>query len=136
MTASATLLNPGQVERVHEASLEILEDVGVLVHNQEARARFAKHGCRVDAETQVVTFPRAVVEEFRAAIPPTFTFHGRDPRYDRTIPDDGPLFVTGSSAPNVIDILTRDNPAVFAPDVDARIRAEFKDLVAGDATPR
>ncbi len=34
------------------------------------------------------------------------------------------------------DILTRDNPAVFAPDVDARIRAEFKDLVAGDATPR
>ena len=95
MTASATLLNPGQVERVHEASLEILEDVGVLVHNQEARARFAKHGCRVDAETQVVKFPRAVVEEFRAAIPPTFTFHGRDPRYDRTIPGDGPLFVTG-----------------------------------------
>ncbi len=91
-----------QVERVHEASLEILKDVGLLVHNQEARARFAKHGCRVDAETQVVTFPRAVVEEFRAAIPPTFTFHGRDPRYDRTIPDDGPLFVTGSSAPNVL----------------------------------
>ncbi len=103
MTTSATLLTPGQVERVHEASLEILEDVGVLVHNQEARARFAKHGCRVDAETQVVTFPRAVVKEFRAAIPPTFTFHGRDPRYDRTIPDDGPLFVTGSSAPNVMD---------------------------------
>jgi trimethylamine--corrinoid protein Co-methyltransferase len=34
----------------------------------------------------------------------------------------------------VRDILARDNPAVFSPEVDARIRAEFADLVAGDAT--
>jgi trimethylamine--corrinoid protein Co-methyltransferase len=32
----------------------------------------------------------------------------------------------------VREILSRDNPAVFAPDVDARIRAQFEDLVAGD----
>jgi trimethylamine--corrinoid protein Co-methyltransferase len=35
----------------------------------------------------------------------------------------------------VREILTRDNPAVFSPDVDARIRAAFEDLVAGDALP-
>jgi trimethylamine--corrinoid protein Co-methyltransferase len=35
----------------------------------------------------------------------------------------------------VKDILTRDNPAVFSPEVDARLRAEFVGLVAGDATP-
>jgi trimethylamine--corrinoid protein Co-methyltransferase len=34
----------------------------------------------------------------------------------------------------VHEILARDNPALFAPDVDARIRAEFEGLVAGDAT--
>jgi hypothetical protein len=33
----------------------------------------------------------------------------------------------------VSEILTRDNPAVFAPEVDARVRAEFENLVAGDA---
>jgi trimethylamine--corrinoid protein Co-methyltransferase len=33
----------------------------------------------------------------------------------------------------VREILTRDNPAVFSPDVDARIRTEFADLVAGEA---
>ena len=33
----------------------------------------------------------------------------------------------------VREILTRDNPAVFSPDVDARIRAEFEGLVSGDA---
>ena len=33
------------------------------------------------------------------------------------------------------EILTHDNPAVFSPDVDARIRAEFADLVSGDSVP-
>ena len=32
-------------------------------------------------------------------------------------------------------ILTRDNPAIFSQDVDARIRAAFEDLVAGDSVP-
>jgi len=35
----------------------------------------------------------------------------------------------------VRDILTRENSAVFSADVDARIRAEFKGLVAGDSVP-
>ena len=39
-------------------------------------------------------------------LPPTFTFYGRDPHYDRTLPQDGPVIVTGSSAPDVIDPLT------------------------------
>jgi hypothetical protein len=29
--------------------------------------------------------------------------------------------------------LAGDNPAIFSPDVDARIRARFEGLVAGDA---
>jgi trimethylamine--corrinoid protein Co-methyltransferase len=33
----------------------------------------------------------------------------------------------------VHEILTRDNPATFSADVEARIRAEFGDLVVGDA---
>jgi trimethylamine--corrinoid protein Co-methyltransferase len=100
----AELLTPDQVEKVHEASLQILEDVGMWVRNAEARDRFAQHGCRVDHETQIVRFPRAVVEHFRSACPPVFAFHGRDPRYDRTIPGDGPLMVPGSSTPDIIDL--------------------------------
>jgi hypothetical protein len=34
----------------------------------------------------------------------------------------------------VCDILAPDNPAVFSPEVDARIRAGFAGLVARDAT--
>ena len=97
------LLTPEQVKLVHEASLEILEEVGLLVHNLKARDRFAEHGCQVDQETQLVKLPREVIDHFCQAIPPQFTFHGRDPEFDRTIPDDGPLFTTASSVPDVID---------------------------------
>jgi len=106
MMSFASLLTPDQVTRVHDASLEILENVGLLVRHPKARSVFGKHGCRVDSETQIVKFPRTVVEEFRSQFPATFTFLGRDPKYDRTIPRDGPLVVTGSSAPDVVDPVT------------------------------
>ncbi|MCK4316314.1 MAG: trimethylamine methyltransferase family protein, partial [Anaerolineae bacterium] len=127
----ATLLTSEQVERVHEASLEILENVGLLVHNEKARVLFAKHGCHVDAETQVVKFPRAVVEHFRAAFPSTFTFRGRDPQYDRTIPDDGPLVVTASSAPNIIDPVTGEERRARSDDI-ARIATLINELPGYD----
>lgn len=109
----ATLLTQEQVERVHDASLEILENVGLLVRFKPAREIFEKHGCKVDSETNIVKFPRAAVEKYRMMMPPTFTFYGRDPKYDRTIPQDGPVIVTGSSAPDIIDPVTgRERRAV------------------------
>lgn len=102
----ATLLSQEQVTRVHEASLQILEQVGMLVRNKQARDIFGEHGAQVDEHTQVVCLPSGVVERYRVLFPPTFTFCARDPKYDRTIPDDSPLILTGSSAPNIIDPVT------------------------------
>ena len=102
----AELLTREQAERVHEASLEILEEVGLMVRYAPGRELFRKHGCEVDSETNRVKFPRAIVEKFRKVYPPKFTFHGRDPKYDRTIPDESPVIVTGSSAPDILDPVT------------------------------
>ena len=131
MITFAKLLTSEQVEHVHEASLEILENIGMLVHNEKARACFAKHGCHVDSETQIVTFPRAVVERWRAACPPTFTLRGRDPQYDRTIPDDGPLVSTGSAAPNIIDPETGQERRARSDDI-ARIAHLVNELPGYD----
>ena len=102
----AELLTQEQVKRVHEASLEILQEVGLLVRHAPARDLFRKHGCEVDSETNRVRFPRAIVEKYREVYPPKFTFRGRDPKYDKTIPDDSPVIVTGSSAPDILDPVT------------------------------
>jgi trimethylamine--corrinoid protein Co-methyltransferase len=58
----------------------------------------------VDGER--VKFPRAVVEKYRKMIPPSFTFYARDPKFDKTIPQDSPVIVTASSAPDIIDPVT------------------------------
>jgi trimethylamine--corrinoid protein Co-methyltransferase len=127
----ATLLTQQQVERTHSASLEILENVGMLVRNEKARSIFTQHGCRADAGTQIVTFPSGVVEKYRAMLPSTFTFHGRDPKYDRTLPQDGPVIVTGSSAPDVIDPLTGRVRRARSDDI-ARIAHLIQELSAYD----
>ena len=100
----ATLLTQPQVERTHAASLEILENTGLLVRNEKARSILKQHGCVEETETQIIKFPPEVVEKYRVMLPPGFTFYGREPKYDRTIPQDGPIIVTGSSAPDIIDL--------------------------------
>jgi trimethylamine--corrinoid protein Co-methyltransferase len=116
----AAFLTDGEVRRVHEASLEILEQVGFLVRNAQAREIFARHGCKVEAGGENVRFPRAVVEQHRAGMPPRFTFRARDPELDRTVPDDTPVVITGSSAPDMVDPATGIARRALAADI-ARI---------------
>ncbi len=127
----ATLLSQEQVERTHQASLEILESVGLLVRNETARQIFQQHGCLVDDASQTVKFPVKVVEEYRSMLPRSFTFYGRDGQYDRTIPQDGPIIVTGSSAPDVIDPVTGKARRARSDDI-ARIAHLIQELPAYD----
>jgi trimethylamine--corrinoid protein Co-methyltransferase len=111
----AELLTQEQIERIHEASLEILQETGLKVRYAPARELFAKHGCSVDGER--VKLPREIVEKYRKMTPLDFTFHGRDPKFDKTIPQDSPVIVTASSAPDIID-----------PETGHERRAESKDI--------
>ncbi|HMX73476.1 MAG TPA: trimethylamine methyltransferase family protein [Anaerolineales bacterium] len=125
----AAFLTQEQVERIHEASLEILEEVGLKVRYEPARAMFEKHGCSVDGER--VKFPREVVEKYRKMCPPTFTFYARDPKFDRTIPRDSPVIVTASSAPDIIDPVTGHERRAESGDI-ARIAHLINELPGYD----
>ncbi|MCP3973799.1 MAG: trimethylamine methyltransferase [bacterium] len=96
-------LDDKHVRDVHEASLEILEDVGLIVRNEKARQRFAEHGAVVDNDTELVKIPSEVVERYRKLVPPTITLRGRDPKYDVTFPRELPVIATASSAPDIVD---------------------------------
>ncbi|MDI6725397.1 MAG: trimethylamine methyltransferase family protein [Smithellaceae bacterium] len=111
------LLTGDEVLQVHQASLSILEEVGILVRNENARRIFIRAGCRADGDTRIIRMPAPLVEECRKAFPPSFTFHGRDPRYDRTIPADGPIMITASSAPDIIDPETGEKRRSLAGDI-------------------
>lgn len=106
-----------QVKRIHEASLELLETVGILVHNDKAREIYGKIGCKVDKSSGLVKFPAQVVEKARQSFVPTYTFTAQDPDFDRVLPLDGPVVVTGSSAPNIIDPKTGEERRATSADI-------------------
>jgi trimethylamine--corrinoid protein Co-methyltransferase len=120
-----------QVERIHSASLEILEQVGLLVRFKQAREVFARHGGVVDEETQRVRLPAQVVESYRKKAPSSFTFYARDPKFDRTIPRDSPVIVTASSAPDIIDPHTGNERRAESSDI-ARIAHLINELPGYD----
>jgi len=120
LRSPAEFLSPGEVARVHEASLEILEEIGLLVRNPKARRRMVEHGCRADDDSEIVKFPAAVVETFQKMVPPTFTFRGRDPAFDFTLPRTIPAIATASSAPDIVDPVSGETRRATSDDI-ARI---------------
>jgi trimethylamine--corrinoid protein Co-methyltransferase len=76
------LVSQGDVEQIHQASLQILETVGVKFLDDETVRFLADHGCRVEGDAEIVRFPPELVEACLATCPPEFRLRARNPRYD------------------------------------------------------
>ena len=98
-----SFLDDDQARYVHEASLEVLAEAGLIVRNEKARRRFAEFGAEVDHSSELVKIPAPVVERYRALIPPAITLRGRDAKFDVTFPRRLPVVATASSAPDIVD---------------------------------
>ena len=107
------MLAAGDVERIHEASLEVLADVGVMFHSQRALDVLEAHGAKVDRETTVARIPAATVAEALQTLPAAFTLGGRTPEFD--LPLDGHHVYLAS-----------DGCATFVRDADGTVRPSVK----------
>jgi trimethylamine--corrinoid protein Co-methyltransferase len=76
--APAEPLSADQVEAIHEASMTILERMGVRVLHAGARELFAAAGARVDHGEQMVRLDAALVAEIIARAPDGFTLRARN----------------------------------------------------------
>jgi trimethylamine---corrinoid protein Co-methyltransferase len=76
------VLSSGDLERLHEATLVVLESTGVRFPSPRALAVLERSGCRVDRRTSVAKIPRAAVVEAVAACPKTYLLAARDPQAD------------------------------------------------------
>lgn len=90
------------IERIHETSLKIMEEVGVIFSYAPAREILAKGGAKVEGET--VYFPRSMVERALKQVPSSFTLHGRNPAKNVEINTEQTAFVGPYGAPFVLDI--------------------------------
>ena len=81
------ILTPEDVQRIHEATLQIIENTGVRFPSKRALAIWEKHGAQVDHDTMVVKAPRELIEEAIKLCPPDYILAARDPEQD--LPLDG-----------------------------------------------
>ena len=66
-------LSADQIEAIHEASLDILETIGIMFLNDEALDVLVAAGCDVDRATQNVKMDRHWVNQTITSAPSQFT---------------------------------------------------------------
>lgn len=95
-------LSEEQILRIHDASMAILQEVGVDFRDEVALQQWRAAGAKVDG--QRVYLDRAHVMELISSIPEEITLHARDPRKNVTIGKGKSIFVPMTGAPFVRDL--------------------------------
>jgi len=95
------VVSEDELESIHEASLRILEEIGMDFLDAEARDRLAAAGARVEPGTERVRFEPGMVTELIRTAPSSFILHARNPEHHLTIGGDHLAFGAVSSPPNV-----------------------------------
>ena len=103
---SLNILDDGQVRRLHEATLWIIEKVGVKFPSQRALDIWAANGAEVDRERMVVRAKGDLIESAMQHCPPAYSLAARDPAQDLAL-DGNHVFVgTDGCGVEVLDIQT------------------------------
>lgn len=96
---SADILPEEWYRKIHDASLKVLEETGVVFHSDIALDVFKKHGAKVVGQ-RVYLSPK-MVEDALEKCPEKFVWEGRDPQYTVKVgegelliqPNVGPVYV-------------------------------------------
>ncbi len=99
------LLNEDQVKDLHNATVEVLDVVGIKVMHEEALELMKANGCKVDFDEQVAKIPEDVLMKFVAMAPTEVSLCGRNSKYDLTLDDSDDVYVMGGAgALNYLDL--------------------------------
>ncbi len=91
-------LSPDQVTRLHRATREVMDEVGVQVTHRPALELMEGHGCRVDFDKGVVRTPSPVLDRCLSTAPGSFILPARDPAWDVHLDRERVYTIGGSSA--------------------------------------
>jgi trimethylamine--corrinoid protein Co-methyltransferase len=100
------VLTTEEVRKIHEATLWIIEHVGVRFPSRKALEIWEANGARVDHETKIVRVKGDVIEEALAKCPPAYSLAARDPQQDLPLDGNHVYLGTDGCGVEVIDIHT------------------------------
>lgn len=100
------VLGDEDIRLIHQATLEIIESVGVRFPSDKALTIWEEHSARIDRNSMIVRVPGRVIEEALQQAPPAYTLAARDAALD--LPLDGNHVYVGTDGCGfeVIDLET------------------------------
>lgn len=106
MLMKAPVLNAEEIERIHNDSVRILEEVGVKVPSERALSLLEKGGANIDWDKQTAHISRRMVDEALKSAPKEFTLGARNAAFNLKVPSDTITLNMDGCGSNTIDFKT------------------------------
>jgi trimethylamine--corrinoid protein Co-methyltransferase len=97
------LFTKDQLYDFHLATVKVLEEIGIAIHDRDAVNILAKAGASVDEKTHVVKFPQYLVDDALRKFPKHVTLGARNPKWDLNLWNKSVYAGGGSNAVNILD---------------------------------
>ncbi len=126
--STLTVLSDQEIQEIHNASLDILENCGVRILSSRMLSFLADRGLAVDRDSQIVRFPRACIEDALSHIPSQFEVFDREGRFVFVVGDGNTKIAAGHNAVFWVDTDTGETRNSTVADVElfARICQELE----------
>lgn len=108
------LLNEAQLEQLHLASMQILEEVGLDFLDGETLAIWERAGAKVDHQAQHVWLDRGLIMEALAKAPPAFTWRARNPEHSVLVGENALTFGPNGGMVYAMDLEGGRRPGTLA----------------------
>src|SRR5690606_20727420 len=123
------LFSADRIEAIHEASLTILEEMGVSILHPEARNLYRSAGAEVDEAGHRVRLDRELVMAAVGKAPPIVRLHARNPAHDVEIGGNAIAVAIVGGPPSCSDLAGGRRPGSLADLSDFMRLAQSFDVV-------
>jgi trimethylamine--corrinoid protein Co-methyltransferase len=125
-----SILTPEEVQRIHTATLDVIESVGVRFPSKRALEIWAAHGAQVDWQTSIVKAPASLIEAALRKAPPKYLLAARDPGQDLPLDGNHVHLGTDGCGVEVIDLYSGERRRSALKDVGeiARVADYLEDV--------
>jgi len=115
--ASLNLLSKDELDNIHNTTLEILENPGLIIPSERALEILDRAGAYVNHEKNSVTIPSHIVKEALEKAPKIIRYGARNPKYDIILEKKETYFTTDGYGVFIRDIETGERRSSTSEDL-------------------
>ncbi|MCG8619625.1 MAG: trimethylamine methyltransferase family protein [Desulfobacterales bacterium] len=104
------------LKKIHQASIRILEEIGIRIHHSGALKRLKEKGIRI--EDDIVFFTESQVMHWVDKAPGRFTLYARNSDYNFLIGGNRTTYATGYGTPTIVEADGSRRPALMSDFLD------------------